>query len=105
MAETDAEEGMGSGTASGVALVPAKVNVFIAETRPETTEPIIMPTVSVSATNTEAKILRGRAQANNSFTYCPMAFTPLSPNNPSGATYIIPPRFPVQSFDPARALN
>ncbi len=68
MEANEAPEGIGSGTASGVALVPAKENAFIAETRPETTEPIRMPTVSVSATNAEAKILRRRAQSNNSFT-------------------------------------
>src|SRR4029077_4559889 len=72
MEANEAPEGIGSGTASGVALVPANEKVFIAETRPETTEPMRMPTVSVSATNAEAKILRRRAQSNNSFTCCPM---------------------------------
>src|SRR5258706_4295658 len=70
--ENEDAEGIGSGTASLVAFVPAKENVFIAETRPETTEPIMMPTTSVHATKKEARILRRRAQSNNSFTCCPI---------------------------------
>jgi hypothetical protein len=68
MEENDAAEGMGSGTARRVAFVPANENVFIAETRPDTTDPIKIPTTSVSATNTAARTLRRRAQSNNSFT-------------------------------------
>src|SRR2546429_2740470 len=60
--------GIGSGTARAVAVVPENPILFIAETRPETTDPIRIPTASVNATNTAASILRRRAQLNISFT-------------------------------------
>ena len=49
--KTELDEGMGSGSASGVAFVPANENAFMAETLPEITVPIRMPTTSVAATN------------------------------------------------------
>jgi hypothetical protein len=67
------DAGIGSGTVSGVALVPANIPDFIAETRPDTTEPINMPTASVKATNTVASIFRRLAQVNNSLTCSPMS--------------------------------
>src|SRR5271170_274622 len=70
--ENELADGMGSGTARGVALVPANDNVFIAETLPETTEPIRMPTPSVRTTKKDAKIFRRRAQTNNSLTCSPI---------------------------------
>src|SRR5277367_5556596 len=70
--EKELEDGTGSGTTSGVAFVPEKLSAFMAETRPETTVPIIMPAASVSDTNTVAKILRLRAQPTNSFTCSPI---------------------------------
>src|SRR4029077_7787483 len=60
MAEKELAEGMGSGTTSGVAFVP--LNDFIADTRPEITEPIMIPVTSVNATKNDAMILRRRAQ-------------------------------------------
>src|SRR5271163_2965396 len=70
--EKELEDGTGSGTTSGVALVPEKLSAFMADTRPETTVPIIMPAANVSATNAVAKILRLRAQPTNSFTCSPI---------------------------------
>src|SRR5258706_9536853 len=61
MPEKEDAEGIGARTASLVALVPPNENAFIADTRAETTEPIIIPTVSVNATKKEAKTLRQRA--------------------------------------------
>src|SRR2546421_2982574 len=71
------DAGIGSGTVRGVAVVPENPRLFIAETRPETTEPIKIPTVSVNATNTAASILRRRAQSKSSLTCSPMLVTPL----------------------------
>jgi hypothetical protein len=49
------EDGMGSGRASGAADVPpAKENDLIAETFPDTTVPIMIPTESVAAINPAA---------------------------------------------------
>jgi hypothetical protein len=66
------EDGIGSGTARAVAVVPANPKFFIAETRPETTDPIRMPTPSVNITNTDTTILRRRAQLKSSFTCSPI---------------------------------
>src|SRR5580704_13622641 len=71
MAEKELAEGMGSGTTRGVAFVP--LNDFIAETRPEITEPIMIPVTSVNATKNDAMILRRRAQLKSSFTCSPMS--------------------------------
>jgi sugar lactone lactonase YvrE len=68
MVENEFEAGIGSGTANGVAFVPAKDIVFIADTLPETIEPIRMPTPSVTTRNAEAIIFRRRAQLNKSCT-------------------------------------
>src|SRR5712692_3680068 len=68
IAAKELDEGMTSGTVSGVAVVPANPRVFIAETRPDMTDPIRIPTASVSATDNDARILRRRAQLNSS---CP----------------------------------
>ena len=62
------DEGMGSGSASGVAFVPAKENAFMAETLPEITVPIRMPTTSVAATNPATTNLRRRVQSTISRT-------------------------------------
>src|SRR6266849_3284909 len=72
------DDGTGSGTARAVAVVPANPRLFVAETRPDTTEPIKIPTVSVNATNTPASILRRRAQSMSSFTCSPISTAPLS---------------------------
>src|ERR1700736_3119844 len=69
------DDGTGSGRA--VAVVPENPRLFIAETRPETTDPIRMPTASVNATNTPASILRRRDQLNISLTCSPMSVAPL----------------------------
>src|SRR6266852_9545745 len=71
------DEGTGSGTVRAVAVVPGNPRLFIAETRPETTDPIKIPTVSVNATNTAASILRRRAQLKSSLTCSPMFVSPL----------------------------
>src|SRR5260370_28276015 len=71
------DDGIGSGTAKAVAVVRGKPRPFIAETRPETTDPIRIPTVSVNATNTAASILRRRAQLKSSLTCSPMFVAPL----------------------------
>src|SRR5580704_12729529 len=71
MVEKELAEGMASGTARGVAFVP--LNDFIAETRPEITEPIMIPVTSVNATKNDAMILRRRAQLKSSFTCSPMS--------------------------------
>src|SRR5882757_9660943 len=71
------DAGIGSGTAKAVAEVPANPRLFIAETRPETTDPIRIPTARVSATNIPESILRRRAQLKSSLTCSPMSVTPL----------------------------
>src|SRR6266849_2956971 len=71
------DDGTGSGTARAVAVVPENPELFIAETRPETTDPIRMPTASVNATNTPASILRRRDQLNISLTCSPISVAPL----------------------------
>src|SRR5580693_263087 len=71
MVEKELAEGIGSGTVRGVAFVP--LNDFIAETRPEITEPIMIPVTSVNATKNDAMILRRRAQLKSSFTCSPMS--------------------------------
>src|ERR1700682_964526 len=71
------DEGTGSGTVSAVAVVPENPRLFVAETRPETTDPIIIPTASVNATKMAASILRRRAQLKSSLTCSPMSVTPL----------------------------
>jgi hypothetical protein len=60
--EKELDDGIGSGTANGVAFVPANVELFTADTRPETTEPIIIPTNKVKATKNAAEIFLRRAQ-------------------------------------------
>ncbi len=62
------DEGIGSGSASGVAFVPAKENAFIAETFPEITVPIRMPTTSVAVTNPATTIFRRLVQSTISLT-------------------------------------
>src|SRR5258708_28916160 len=69
------EDGMASGTASGVA--PLAERGLIAEVRPETTEPIKIPTISVSATNKLAIAFSRRAQLTISFTGSPIALAPV----------------------------
>src|SRR5260370_17153341 len=78
------DEGTGSGTVRAVAVVPGNPKPFVAETRPETTDPIRIPTVNVNATNTAARILRRRAQLKSSLTRSPISFPPpLHPPHPS----------------------
>src|SRR5208282_2452279 len=62
------DDGMGSGSASGVAFVPANDNAFIADTLPDITVPIRMPTISVAATSPATTILRRRVQSTISLT-------------------------------------
>src|SRR5258708_2536112 len=71
------DEGTGSGTVSAVAVVPVNPRLFVAATRPETTDPIRIPPASVNATNTAASIFRRRAQLKSSLTCSPMSLTPL----------------------------
>src|SRR5260370_17230506 len=71
------DEGTGSGTVRAVAVVPGNPKPLVAETRPETTDPIRIPTVSVNATNAAASILRRRAQLKSSLTCSPISVTPL----------------------------
>ena len=71
------DDGTGSGTVSAVAVVPENPRLFIADTRPETTDPIKIPTVSVNATNTAASILRRRVQLKSSLT-CSSMLLPFS---------------------------
>src|ERR1700744_5597031 len=71
--ENDADAGTGSGTFSGVALVPANADIaFIADVRPETIDPIRIPTTSVRTRNAEASSFRRRAQPKISRTCCPI---------------------------------
>src|ERR1700730_494005 len=70
--EKELEEGIGSGTANGVALVPANAVFFTADTRPETTDPIMIPTNSVRHTKNAAIIFLRRAQLKISFTCSPI---------------------------------
>jgi hypothetical protein len=70
--EKELDEGMGSGTDSGVALVPANPELFTADTLPETTEPISIPTTSVKDTKNAAMIFRRRAQLKSSLTCSPI---------------------------------
>src|SRR5260370_13095366 len=72
------DDGPGSGAARAVAVVPANPRLFVAETRPDTTKPIKIPTVSVIAPNTPGSILRRRAQSMSSFTCSPISTAPLS---------------------------
>src|SRR5271154_1928839 len=69
--EKELAEGMGSGTDRCAASVP--LNDFMAETWPEITEPIMIPTTSVNATKNDAMILRRRAQLKSSLTCSPMS--------------------------------
>src|SRR6266852_9821741 len=75
MLANELEDGTGSGTARGVALAPENGSVFIADTRPEITDPINIPTVKVNATKAAAKILRRLAQPKSSFTCSPIFLT------------------------------
>src|SRR5207249_3772400 len=61
------------GTVRAVAFVPANPKPFVAETRPETNEPIRIPTSNVKATNADARIFRWRAQFNISLTCSPIS--------------------------------
>src|SRR5205814_5476151 len=89
--ENEDADGTGSGTASGVAFVPANEKPFIAETCPDTTEPIRTPTPNVSATKKVASTLRRRAQSNISFTCCPIFPAPQFARNvpPASLQYTI----------------
>src|SRR5258708_38423360 len=71
------EDGMASGIASGVAPLAENAIVLIAAVRPETTEPIKIPTISVSATNKAAMVFSRRDQLTISFTGSPMALAPV----------------------------
>src|SRR6266436_5703137 len=92
------DDGIGSGTARAVAVVPENPILFIAETRPETTDPIRMPTASVNATNTAASILRRRAQLKSSLTCSPISVAPLVrlPQPSSSQMNVLPPA-PIRS--------
>src|SRR5258708_38618692 len=85
IAANELDAGIGSGTANAVAVVPGNPSPFIAETRPETSDPIKIPTLSVNATNTAESILRRRAQLQDSLTSPPMSLAPLdqAPNRHS----------------------
>src|SRR5258707_14685189 len=86
------DEGTGSGTANAVAVVPGNPRLFIPETHPETTDPIRIPTVSVNATNTAARILRRRAQLKSSLTCSLISLTPLVLAPHPSSTPLMPPR-------------
>src|SRR5258707_11739326 len=70
MAEKLLEEGMGSGRASGVAEEPANENDRMAETLPETTVPIRMPTERVAAISPAATYVRRLVQFTLGFVDC-----------------------------------
>ena len=57
MVEKEAAEGMGSGTVSFVAFVPPK-DALVADTRPETRDPIKMPTTNVKLMKKAVKSFR-----------------------------------------------
>src|SRR5437867_12976963 len=100
IAANELDAGIGSGTANAVAVVPGNPRLFIAETRPETTDPIRIPTVSVNATNTAASILRRRAQLKSSLTCSPISVAPLvqAPQpSLSQLTPVGPPRKTIRS--------
>src|SRR5712671_1249835 len=92
------DEGTGSGTVRAVAVVPGNPKPLVAETRPETTDPIRIPIVSVNATNTAASILRRRAQLKSSLTCSPISVTPLVrlPQPSSSQMNVLPPA-PIRS--------
>src|SRR5258708_1200879 len=70
MAEKLLEEGIGSGRASGVAEEPANENDRMAETFPETTVPIRMPTERVAAISPAATYVRRLVQFTLGFVNC-----------------------------------
>jgi hypothetical protein len=77
--ENDADAGTGSGTFSGVALVPANADIaLIADVRPDTIEPIRIPITNVRTRNADASSFRRRAQPKISRTCCPIACLLLS---------------------------
>src|ERR1700722_18522586 len=92
--ENDAEDGIGSGNFSGVAFVPANADIaFIADVRPDTIEPIRMPTTSVRTRNADARSLRRRAQLKISRTCCPIACVLQSSRKNSPPSQSITPAF------------
>src|SRR6516225_2786538 len=101
------DDGIGSGNANAAALVPENEKLLIAETRSETSVPIIIPTVSVAAINPAATILRRRVQSTIPFRPSSISLTPV----PSGAQstsgeYNIPAGLEFLSLcDASRALT
>src|SRR5271169_416178 len=63
IAEKEFEDGIGSGSASGVALVPAKERALIAETLPFTRVPMKIPITRVAAIDTVAINFLRRVQS------------------------------------------
>src|SRR5579859_113563 len=70
IAEKLFDEGIGSGRDSGAAEVPVNVNDRIAETFPETTVPIRMPTERVAAIKPAATYVRRLVQFTLVFVDC-----------------------------------
>src|SRR5579864_5940158 len=96
MAEKLFEEGTGSGRASGAAEVPANENDRMAETFPETTVPIRMPTESVAAINPAATYVRRLVQFTLVFVDCSIR----------SCSYLYPwPSPPAESITPPDARS
>jgi hypothetical protein len=91
------DDGIGSGKANAAAFVPENEKLLIAETRSETSVPIIIPTVSVAAINPAATILRRRVQSTIPFRPSSIFLTPVSAvaqstsgeyNTPAGLEFV-----------------
>src|SRR6516165_1192383 len=76
IAENELEEGIGSGKASGAALVPAKEKLCIAETLPFSSVPIKIPATRVAPIDTVAISFRRRVQATI-FLDCSIEIAPI----------------------------
>src|ERR1700687_2633069 len=74
--EKELEDGIGSGRARGVALVPANEKLRMAETLPETIVPIKIPMTRVAVMATVATTLRRRVQSTRLRTWS-ICLTPL----------------------------
>src|SRR5260370_6168054 len=72
------EDGIGSGRESGAAEVPANENDRMAETFPETTVPIRMPTERVAAISPAATYVRRLVQFTLEFVDCSITIWLLS---------------------------
>src|SRR3974377_736611 len=71
------DDGIGSGKANAAAFVPENEKLLIAETRSETSVPIMIPTGSVAPIKPAATILRRRVQSTIPFRPSSIFLTPV----------------------------